>query len=197
MSLFQNMNDLESLEDWRYWREDIERKCEIAGWRSLFGRHKTEPYNTDSSLENPNLDDDEYLTKRSWRRQQNKACDCIRSCLGLPALRLVKGKETVSEIMDALEKKYSYLYLRPSDKTMVLMKLMDDFNSLSLADCNNDVSKFTHRLFEIDDDMKLLDESCTLPEPFWINKLLDSLGPDFEIFCYFVSFKMQLLSGEG
>ncbi|KAH7189648.1 uncharacterized protein B0J16DRAFT_339999 [Fusarium flagelliforme] len=84
--------------------------------------------------------------------------------------------------METLEKQYSYRYLSPSDKTMALIKLMNDFNSLFLADCNNNVSEFTCRLLDIDDDMKLLDESCTLPERFLINKLLDNLGPDFEIF---------------
>ena len=179
---WEDMSILESPEDWRVWRDDIERKCSIAGWYHLFYRHKTEPDNTDSSLENPYLDDDEYLTKISWRRQQIKACDRIRGYLGRSALRLVQGKETVSEIMDTLEKKYSYRCFSPPDKTVVLMKLMDDFNSLSLADCNNDISTFTSRLIEIDLDMHLLDKSCTLPEPFWINKLLDGLGPDYESF---------------
>lgn len=59
------------------------------------------------------------------------------------------------------------------------MKLMREFNTLSLEDCDNEVSISTNRLYEIRDDMKQLDEYCTLMEPFWINKLLNSLGPDY------------------
>ena len=101
---------------------------------------------------------------------------------GYSARSLVEDKDTVKEIIDTLEKKYSYRYLSPSHKSTILRQLINDFNNLTLMGCDNDVLPFTLKLEDIREDMKQLDESCTLMEPFWINKLLDNLGPDFDLF---------------
>lgn len=173
---FQEIRKLESPEDWRHWRREIRIKCGIEGWSSLFKLENkdTLPEGSDS--------DDEYPTKRSWDRKQSIACTLILACCGWSATRLVEDKDTVKEIIDTPEKEYSYRYLDPIQKSTILTQLMNDFNSLTLMGCNNEVSTFTKRLHEIREDMRQLDESCTLMEPFWINKLLDNLGPDFDVF---------------
>lgn len=173
---FLQIRRLESPDDWRYWRKEIRIKCAIEGWSQLF-----ELENQDTLPEGTNSDD-RYLTKRSWDHKQSIARTLILMRCGCSARSLVEDKDTVKEIIDTLEKKYSYRYLSPSHKSTILRQLMNDFNSLTLIGCDNDVLTFTLKLEDIREDMKQLDESCTLMEPFWINKLLDNLGPDFDLF---------------
>ncbi|RFN50296.1 gag-pol polyprotein [Fusarium flagelliforme] len=179
---FRKIKKLESPEDWKDWKMEIEIQCGIAGWDHLFDTHKTKPENTVHFPEGSDSEGEYFHKVEIWLQQQDLACSHIKRTLGYHARLLAKDKQTVSEMMDAIEKQYSYSYLHPSHKTTILMQLMNEFNDLSLMDCDNDVRKFTNKLFEIREDMLLLDESCSLMEPFWINKLLDNLGLDFKIF---------------
>jgi hypothetical protein len=148
----------------------------MSGYRDLLYDEKTQPDNVD------NLPEHEYqLEIRMWRKSQLRACAAIRFCLGETAKAYIKDKDTVSECMDCLEKKYSYRYLPGRQKNLVFRRIMGQYHNLTLADCSN-VRDFANQLYVIRSSLKLLDDSYALGEPHWIDKFLTSLGPDFNEF---------------
>lgn len=159
---------LESSIGWTRFDEEIRNYLRMNGYADLLDRHTTEPAQ-------------ERLTAAKWEEKkdiwwekQQRAKGIVVHRLGRNAMKDVEKANTVDDMLEKLKEKY-----QPSGSA-IFQKLDREYQELTLAHCKG-VTDFSNKLREARDAIELLDKSCGIKEPHFINKFLRGLGPPWDI----------------
>ncbi|KAI0196846.1 hypothetical protein EV127DRAFT_329906, partial [Xylaria flabelliformis] len=179
----QGVTMLESPTDYFRYRREMEDYISVLGYENLLpGESKEdEPVEIADMLTGADL----YKAQEVWKVAQQKIKGCIRSRCGENAREIIKEYEaalreeskisTVADIWKLIEEKF-----RPTGSS-AFQDLLFKWENTTLA-TEGTVTALAAKLRSIRSDLKELDESCYLGEPFLMMRFFSALGEDYAAF---------------
>jgi hypothetical protein len=161
---------LEGPSGYMKWRQTIEDWLRLYGFGKLLSKQTTQPTRRE------NESDNEYLTRvENWEEKQERAFSAIRSRCGLNAREELKDVNRADVALDKLKRRF-----QPKGSA-IFQQLNQNYTDLTLEQCKS-VSEFAEKLRTARNEIHLLDKTCKISEPHFVNKFLTGLGDGYNMF---------------
>ncbi|PVI00065.1 hypothetical protein DM02DRAFT_527827, partial [Periconia macrospinosa] len=151
-------------------------KQKMEDWLGLYGYGKLISEQTVQPTRREHENDNEYLTRvDTWEEKQERGYAAIRSRCGLNAREELKGVNRVDVALSRLKSRF-----QPKGSA-IFQQLDQNYTSLTLDQCKS-VSEFAEKLRTARNEIHLLDETCKISEPHFVNRFLTGLGDNYNVF---------------
>jgi hypothetical protein len=161
---------LEGPSGYMKWKQKIEDWLGLYGYGRLLREQTVQPTRRDRESDN------EYLNRAEiWEEKQERGYSAIRSRCGLNAREELKGVSRVDVALAKLKSRF-----QPKGSA-IFQQLDQNYTGLTLEQCKS-VSEFAEKLRTARNEIHLLDETCKISEPHFVNKFLTGLGDSYNVF---------------
>ena len=152
------------------WKQKMEDWLGLYGYGKLLSEQTVQPTRREHESNN------EYLTRiDTWEEKQERGYAAIRSRCGLNAREELKGVNQVDAALAKLKSRF-----QPKGSA-IFQQLDQNYANLTLEHCKS-VSEFAEKLRTARNEIHLLDETCKISEPHFVNRFLTGLGDNYNVF---------------
>ncbi|PVH90526.1 hypothetical protein DM02DRAFT_547631, partial [Periconia macrospinosa] len=161
---------LEGPSGYMKWKQKMEDWLGLYGYGRLLSEQTAQPTRYEGES------DKEYRTRvETWEEKQERGYAAIRSRCGLNAREELKGVNRVDTALAKLKSRF-----QPKGSA-IFQQLDQNCTGLTLEQCKS-VSEFAEKLRTARNEIHLLDESCKISEPHFVNRFLTGLGDSYNVF---------------